>query len=272
MTSFQRLLLTISLFLCLPACSDPAILPVPPTGAPSTTPNILPSPFPTLASTLLPSETPTQTPVPAPSETPTETLIPSPTFSPIPSETATPVALRAEVLEQANCRYGPGAPYLYKYGLVKGSNLEVIGRREDGEWIYVQAIGGGNPCWVKTPLMQVNGAVQSLEVYYPAKAPLPQSPYYPATAFAIGTRSGNQVTVTWQDVPLRAGDEEDENMQHYIIEVWRCEAGQTLFEPLATNDLSITFTDEPGCGQPSHGRVFVQEKHGFAGPTEIVWP
>jgi hypothetical protein len=86
------------------------------------------------------------------------------------------------------------------------------------------------------------------------------------------TRTGNTVSVRWLDIPLRAGDEEDETMLHYIVEVWRCEGGQIIFDPLATNDTTITFVDEPGCSQPSHGRVFVQEKHGFAGPTDIPWP
>jgi hypothetical protein len=61
-------------------------------------------------------------------------------------------------------------------------------------------------------------------------------------------------------------------MLHYIVEVWRCDAGQLIFDPLATNETSITFLDQAGCDQPSHGRIFVQEKHGFAGPAEIPWP
>ena len=176
------------------------------------------------------------------------------------------------MLELSSCRYGPGAPYLYFTGLLKGSNLEVIGRREDSQWIYVEAIGGHSPCWLKASLMSVKGDLNSLEIYYPEKAPLPQSPYYPPTAVTKVVRTGNQVKVTWLDIPLRAGDEEDQYMQHYIIEVWRCQAGQIIFEPLATNDTSISFADEPGCSEPSHGRIFVQEKHGFAGPAEIPWP
>jgi hypothetical protein len=266
MPVFQRFLLTISLLLFLPACADPEILPALPSAIPSSTPLILPPAFPTLTATLAPSETPTITPTLEP------TLNPTPTETATPEITPTPVKLRGEVLEQANCRYGPGAPYLYKYGLVKGNRLEIIGRREDGQWIYVQAIGGSNPCWVKTTLMQVNGDVMSLETYYPEKAPLPKSPYYPATGYVNAFRNGGRVEVSWQDVPLRAGDEEDENMLHYVVEVWRCEAGQIIFEPLATNELSVTFADEAGCSQPSRGRVFVQEKHGFAGPAEIPWP
>jgi len=180
--------------------------------------------------------------------------------------------LRAQVLETSNCRYGPGAPYLYFTGLVTGSNLEVSGRREDSQWLYVQAIGGHHPCWVKTSQMDVNGDINSLEIDYPDHAPLPQSPFYPPTAVTKVLRDGTKIKVIWLDIPLRAGDEEDQFMQHYILEVWHCEGGQIIFDPLATNDTSTTFTDEPGCTQPSHGRIFVQEKHGFAGPAEIPWP
>jgi hypothetical protein len=155
--------------------------------------------------------------------------------------------------------------------LVTGSNLEVIGRREDSQWIYVQAIGGHHPCWVKASQMDVNGDIDGLEIDYPDPAILPQSPYYPPTVVTKILRDGMQVKVIWLDIPLHPGDEESPTMQHYIIEVWHCVGGQFVFDPLATNDTSIAFTDEPGCSQPSHGRIFVQEKHGFAGPAEIPW-
>jgi hypothetical protein len=84
-----------------------------------------------------------------------------------PAITPTFAILRAQVLMRSNCRYGPGQPYLYKYGLVPGSNLQAIGRREDSQWIYVEAIGGHVPCWVKASQMQVAGDIDSLEIYYP---------------------------------------------------------------------------------------------------------
>ncbi|MDQ3007714.1 MAG: hypothetical protein M3R47_20335, partial [Chloroflexota bacterium] len=67
-------------------------------------------------------------------------------------------------------------------------------------------------------------------------------------------------------------DFEDDSMQTYIIELWRCEAGQVIFDPLATRVAFIKFVDEPGCTEASHGQVWVQEKHGYAGPAEIPWP
>ncbi|GAB4505620.1 MAG: hypothetical protein Fur0043_26170 [Anaerolineales bacterium] len=223
----------------------------------------------TVSSTLSPVPTATVSP-PSPTESPT----PLPTVTSTPTIRPTYAVLRGEVTaDQLACRYGPGWPYLYKYGLVKGNNLEIIGRLDDAKWLYVQAIGGNNPCWVKAEFMNIKGDPMSLEPLYPEKVKLPPSPYYSPTTILSATRQGDTVTVFWLDIPLRAGDEEDERMNHYIIEVWRCEAGRIIFEPLATNDLQISFQDERGCEEQSHGRIFVQEKHGFAGPTEITpWP
>jgi len=168
-----------------------------------------------------------------------------------------------------SCRYGPGPEYLYLYALRRGAPIKLIGRTDGNNWVWV---AGQNPCWVNARFLEIGGDPAQLPIVYPGIARLPVSPYYPPTTVLAATRTGNRVTVHWADIPLRAGDEEDASMLHYIIEVWRCEAGQIIFEPLATNELSISFVDEPGCAVPSHGRVFVQEKHGYAGPAEIPWP
>jgi uncharacterized protein YraI len=171
--------------------------------------------------------------------------------------------------ERLSCRYGPGPEYLYVYGLRKGANIVLIGRVEGSNWVWV---AGRNPCWLNSRFIEVQGNRMALPVTYPEPARLPRSPYYPGTTVTSAVRSGDTVTVDWIDIPLRPGDEEDESMLHYIVETWRCQGGQLFFDPLATNETSISFVDQPGCGQPSHGRVFVQEKHGFAGPAEIPWP
>ena len=170
-----------------------------------------------------------------------------------------------------SCRYGPGPNYLFLYGLRKGANIRLVGRTDGSNWRWVW-VQGKSPCWVKTDFLAIQGDWLGLPVVYPGLAKLPVSPYYPPTTVLRAIRRVDRVTVEWADIPLRAGDEEDELMQHYIAEVWRCQDGQLLFEPLATNDLSVSFIDQAGCASPSHGRVFVQEKHGFAGPAEIPWP
>ena len=218
------------------------------------------------------ADTPTATSAPSPTSTLTDTPTPPPTETATITPLPTVASLKAQVTaDLLSCRYGPGPDYLFLYGLRKGANIKLIGRTDEDNWHWVY-VEGKNKCWVNTKFLEIQGDWTSLPVVYPGQAKLPVSPYYPPTDWVGAARDRNIVEVSWNDVPLRAGDEEDEFMQHYIVEVWRCEGGQLLFEPLATNDLAVTFVDEPGCSQPSHGRVFVQEKHGFAGPTEIPWP
>ena len=207
----------------------------------------------------------------------TETLTPSPTFTSLPTETITmtphPVveSLKAKVTaERLSCRYGPGAEYLYLYALRAGANIKLIGRADGNNWVWVD---GTNKCWVNSEFLEADGDWMSLPVVYPGVAHLPISPYYPPPSWANATRRGNMVDVTWEAVPVSPGKFEDEDMHQYIVEVWRCEAGQIIFETLGTNaPFLVVPNDEQGCETPSHGSVWVQEKHGFAGPVEIPWP
>jgi len=221
------------------------------------------------ALTMTPSPLPTESPAPPASLTPTlpetatPTLTGTPTATPIPTYTI----LRGEVLVRANCRYGPGAPYLYKYGLVPGSNLEVIGRNDLGTWILIQAIGGNNPCWVKASLMDVKGDVMSVA---PTYIPLPPSPYYGPLRGVYARRDGDEVTIFWSAVALRAGDETA--VAPYLVEALLRTDGQLVFTPIGSYETAIQVVDEAGCPQPSHGRVLLAEKHGYTIPVEISWP
>ena len=207
----------------------------------------------------------------------TETLTPTLTSTVFPTETITATrlpsveSLKAKVTaDLLSCRYGPGAEYLYLYALKAGANIKLIGRTDANNWVWVD---GTNKCWVNAKFLDIAGGRLSLPVVYPGIAKLPISPYYPAPAWAKATRKGDSVQVTWEAVPISPGKYEDANMHQYIVEVWRCENGQIVFETLGTNFPFITIeNDQAGCGVPSHGNVWVQEKHGFAGPTEIPWP
>jgi hypothetical protein len=217
-----------------------------PTIQPSTTPSLIPTKSPTLSPTITPSQTPTQF------TTPTST----PTYA----------ILRGTVLEQANCRYGPGAAYLYKYGLYSGNNLEIIGRNEIGTWIMVQAIGGKNPCWIKASLMDVHGDVMSLA---PASLPLPQSPYYGPVTGVASVRNGDTVTISWNPIYLKAGD--DSLQYPYLIEAWLCHDGLLSFNAIGSWGTIVTVTDEPGCSDRSHARVYGVEKHGYTAWVTVPW-
>jgi hypothetical protein len=210
--------------------------------------------------------------------TETFTALP-PTDTPLPSETATPnpspvpvvESLKAKVTaDLLSCRYGPGAEYLYLYALRAGANIKLIGRTDANSWVWVD---GTNKCWVNSKFLDIAGDWKSLPVVYPGIAKLPITPYYPAPTWANATRKGDNIVINWEAVPISPGKYEDENMHQYIVEVWRCENGQLSFETLGTNLPYITIPDdEAGCSQPSHATVWLQEKHGFAGPVEVPWP
>ena len=227
-----------------------------------------PSPIATILATASSTPPPTATPQSTPSTAPTSLPSETPSLTPVPTVESLKASVTADLL---SCRYGPGPNYLFLYGLLKGANIVLIGRTDGDNWHWVY-VEGKNKCWVNTNYLDIQGNWLGLPIVYPGVAKLPVSPYYPPTSVLHATRKEDQVTVEWIDIPLRPGDEEDERMQHYVVEVWRCKNGHLLFEPLATNELSVTFIDQAGCSTPSHGRIFVQEKHGFAGPTEIPWP
>jgi len=171
------------------------------------------------------------------------------------------------VLEQANCRYGPGAAYLYKYGLYPGNNIEIIGRNYPGTWIVIQAIGGTNPCWVKASLLDISGDVMTVA---PMELPLPMSPYYGPLTGVYAERNGNEVIISWNPMELRAGD--DSLQYPYLIEAWLCQNGQLTFNPIGSWETIVFVQDEPGCAEPSHARVYGVEKHGYTLWITVPWP
>ncbi|HEX5940639.1 MAG TPA: hypothetical protein VFY66_00115 [Anaerolineales bacterium] len=242
---------------------------------------------PTLVETSLPTSTsflpmtdtpfqPTATGSPTPTETLTQTPLPSETASLFPSNTALPTvpSLQAKVTaDRLSCRYGPGPEYLYLFAFRAGANIELIGRVDAENWNWV-LVENQVPCWVSADFIEVQGGILSLPIMYPDGAKLPITPYYSPSEVLSAKRNPltHEVTVSWVEVPVNLGDYEDDSMQTYIIEIWRCQGGELIFDPLATRFAFISFIDEPGCSQPSHGRVWVQEKHGYAGPSEIPWP
>ena len=245
------------------------------------------TPVPSPSETLLPTSTsfppvtetpflPSATGVPTSTETLTPTPLASETASPFPSSTALPTvaSLEARVTaDRLSCRYGPGPEYLYLFAFRAGANIELIGRVDTENWHWI-LVENQVPCWISADFIEVQGDILSLPVFCPDGAKLPITPYYPPSEVLNARRNPltNEITVSWVEVPVSLGDYEDDSMQTYIIEVWRCQGGQVIFDPLATRSAFTSFIDEPGCSEPSYGRVWVQEKHGYAGPAEIPWP
>jgi hypothetical protein len=211
-----------------------------------------------------------------PSLTPAITLTPSLTST----ITPTPEPPVVSILAHVPCNYGPGDVYLYKYGLLATSWMEVIGRNLDGTWLLVQGVHGWNPCWVKTTNVQFNDggdlATHNIQIVSSAAIlPFAMNLYRPPDGVQA-FRTGNEVAIYWNAVWMTEDD-----YRGYLIEAWLCQGGQQVFTPLLyyNSDLSqnvgtlgIKVTDEPGCLVPSSARIYTAEKHGYTGYIVIPWP
>ena len=255
------ILALIGLAACTPAAPSPTAT-IPPSETPppsatfTATATLTASPTPTF--TVTPSQTPSATPTP--SETPTPT--PQPTYA----------VLRGFVNQaQVMCFYGPSKAYLFKYELIGGSRLEIIGYIADTGYIEVRAIGGTNPCWMNLKWMDVQGDINAVEPIDPRSVVLPgPSILYNRPAWVKAERSGNQVTVTWAAVPMTEDDD-----RGYLLEVYLCRDGKRTWTPTEMQNKYVTtttFTDEAGCAEPPGGVLYAVEKHGYTRPIEISWP
>lgn len=220
------------------------------------------------------TETPTLTPTATSTETPTPTQTPTPTITLTPSITPTYAVIRGKVeLDdpegRLSCRFGPGVMYLYKYSVANTTVLEIIGRLELSDWILVQAVGGSNPCWVNGNYMELRGDIQTVAPVDPHKV-LAWSPYYDALTGVSAVRDGDVVTVFWNPLILRAGD--DSGQVPYVVEAWVCVDGEITFTPVGVYSLAAEVLDEPGCDEPSYVRVFAAEKHGYTQWRVVDWP
>lgn len=206
---------------------------------------------------------------PTPAASPTATLTPAPptaTASPVPTFSVLAGVVQADSL---SCRYGPGADYLYQYGLFEGSQLQVLGRDETGAWIYVRV--SADPCWVNARFVELDGEIAGLEMLYPGTLGLPPS-RWPEPDNVAARRAGDQVHISWDEYLLPLGERESAESPLYLAELWLCADAVLTFTPLGAWEPALTVTDEAGCAEPSHGRVYLAEKHGYAGPVEIPWP
>jgi hypothetical protein len=200
-----------------------------------------------------------------PAETPTYTFAPSLASNPdlVPEIT---------ILEHSDCMYGPGLAYLYKYSVFAGNPMQPIGRNLDGSWLYIQAVGGWNPCWIQTTLAKfTSGNINGLPIVY---SRLPFSNQYNSPD-ASAHRDGSEVTITWKAEWMSLDD-----YRGYLIEAWLCQGGLQVFDPISyvpplasnTGTFSIKVTDEPGCDFPSTAHIYSAQKQGYSNWSNISWP
>jgi len=212
--------------------------------------------------TYTPTLTSTSTPTLTPTITSTPTITPSPTFD-FPKVTVN--------VPNAACLYGPAKSYLWKFDLSQGDKGFVGGRAPVGNWLYVKFERWNDYCWVSPYVVDVVGDVKKLLVQQ-IRLPITNA-LYAAPKNVVALRNGDQVTVTWDEVWMT---EDDDN--GYFMDIWVCQGGNYVWMPVGRLELpdqyhtSYTFTDQAGCSQPSGGKLYTVEKHGYTSPVDIPWP
>jgi hypothetical protein len=220
---------------------------------------------PTLPATFTPSITftPTFTFTPTISSTPTLTFTPS--ISPTPTFSFPSVTVNVANL---HCQFGPNKYYLHARDLHLGDTGVVWGRDAYNSWLYVMMNNLDIPCWVHKSFVDIQGDVSRLLVQQTI-LPGPSVLYGPPSNVQA-EREGDQVIVTWDELWMTQDDD-----RGYFLDVWVCQAGNYVWVPFGLPDqftTTATFTDQPGCPEPSGGKLYAVEKHGYTTPVDIPWP
>jgi hypothetical protein len=221
------------------------------------------------------TEEPTQTSQPTATATSTETREPTPSYTPtiLLSPTVTVTATfsfpAATVNKQAHCRYGPSVAYLHAADLYPGDTGTVRGRYIYGNWLYVKFDKLNYFCWVAPTVVNVVGDVSTI-AYKELDLQSIGSNMYGPPGNVTAVREGNNVTIQWDRVEMTLDDD-----RGYLLELFVCQ--DTIYKWWTDayptqGSTSYTVRDEAGCAQPSSGKLYTVEKHGFSEPAIIPWP
>lgn len=223
------------------------------------------------------TEESTETPAPTFTSTTTQTITSEPTLtltptielSPTITSTPTFTFPSVTVNKQAHCRYGPSVAYLHAADLYPGDAGTVRGRFTYNNWLYIKFDKLNYFCWVAPSVVDVVGDVSTV-AYKELNLQSIGSNMYGPPGNVTAVRDGNNVTISWNRVEMTLDDD-----RGYLLELFVC---QDTFYKWWTdsypdqNSTSYTVRDEAGCAQPSSGKLYTVEKHGFSEPAIIPWP
>src|SRR6266540_1389996 len=211
----------------------------------------------------------------APTFTPAITLTPTVPFTATiemsPTVTATPTFdfPTATINKQAHCRYGPSVAYLHAADLYPGDVGTVRGRFIYSNWLYIKFDKLDYFCWVAPSVVNVVGDISTV-AYKELNLQSIGSNQYGPPGCVTAVRDGNNVTISWHQVKMTKDKD-----RGYLLELFVCQ--DTIFKWWTDSypdqySTSYTVQDEAGCAQPSSGKLYTVEKHGFSEPAIIPWP
>jgi hypothetical protein len=173
------------------------------------------------------------------------------------------------VNKQAHCRYGPAVAYLHAADLYPGDTGTVRGRFIYSNWLYIKFEKLNYFCWVAPSVVDVVGD-SSTVAYKELNLQSIGSNMYGPPGNVTAVREGDRVTITWNKVEMTFDDD-----RGYLLELFVCQDGAFYWWTDSYPDqdsTSYTVKDEAGCAQPSSGKLYTVEKHGFSEPAMIPWP
>jgi len=224
-----------------------------------------------IAVTATSAQTDTPTATSLSTQTITSTVTFTSTIELSPTATATPTFAfpTVTVNKQAHCRYGPSVAYLHAADLYAGDAGSVRGRYIYSNWLYVKFDKLNYFCWVAPSVVDVVGDVSTVAYEELNLQSIGSNQYGPPSG-VTAVRAGNQVTITWNQVKMTKDKD-----RGYLLELLVCQ--DTIYKWWTDSypdqeSTSYTVKDEAGCAQPSSGKLYTVEKHGFSEPAIIPWP
>ena len=163
--------------------------------------------------------------------------------------------------------------------------VDISNGKEMQTWLWGLPEFFPDVCWVNARDVKLDGELSSLAIVYPDNVKLPITSNWPPPQNVTASRRGDNVIITWDRYLLPEGERESESTPLYVLELWLCQDRQLVltalgtYAPFSSGDKPEVsgldrqlVNDEAGCSEPSHGRIFLAEKHGYVGPVEIKWP
>jgi hypothetical protein len=146
--------------------------------------------------------------------------------------------------------------------LEEGESAAAEGRDWDDTWYWVQLEGLSYKCWVSASVVEVNFEPKSLK-YIPVNVPTNNK--VPSAKGVTAWRNGKQVTISWNAAPSAPELE-------YLLEATLCFNGYQDSVAYATENTSMTLSDDQNCSRDSFARLYVVNKLGYAKPVDVPWP
>jgi hypothetical protein len=173
------------------------------------------------------------------------------------------------VNKQAHCRYGPSVAYLHAADLYPGDVGSVRRRYIYSNWLYIKFDKLNYFCWVAPSVVEIVGDISTVAYKELNLQSIGSNQYGPPTG-VTAVRNGNEVTISWNQVPMS-----NDKDRGYLLELFVCQ--DTIYYWWTDSypdqySTSYTIRDEAGCAQPSSGKLYTVEKHGFSEPAIIPWP